>query len=235
MQPTPQKSKFWSFDKSSLSLPRPVGVKLRHIAISFSSSNTSILLKPVTIEPGMKYLIYGRSGLGKTTILHMMAGLLPPDKGNVYLGKQDLYKPKEWQRSRIRRNDIGVIFQTLNLLEHLSALENVFLALDATVSSKAQATTTLDAVGLKDYQNVLVSELSLGQRQRVAVARILAQKPALILADEPTSSLDDDHASVVMEALLKAAGEATLVMVSHDRRFRDSFDRCIDIEEVLLG
>ncbi len=194
------------------------------------------------IEPGERVLIQGASGRGKTTLLHLIAGLFLPSEGVVEIGGNRLTTLNDDERCELRRAQFGIVFQKLNLLEHLTASENVELALPKSLpSGKGTGRDEIVAAALKsvkmtDHADDRAATLSLGEQQRVAVARVLAAKPAIILADEPTSSLDDENAEFVMSALLEAAspkqGQArTLVVVSHDARVKKSFQRIINFSE----
>jgi putative ABC transport system ATP-binding protein len=134
-------------------------------------------------------------------------------------------------RARIRKEHVGFVFQKLNLIDHLTCAENVRLG---RVLSSDVVSTVLDKVGLKSRQHELSVKLSLGEQQRVAIARVLASKPSVILADEPTSSLDSRNAEIVMDALFEAAGpNCTLVVVSHDERLRRRFAKSFRFEELV--
>jgi putative ABC transport system ATP-binding protein len=181
------------------------------------------------IASGDKILIRGPSGRGKTTLLHLIAGLLAPDEGSIRVGATELARLPEASRAKFRREKMGLIFQRLNLLEHLSAEENVQLA-QSNISID-QAREALARVGIRDRAKARSSVLSLGEQQRVAVARVLVTKPEILLADEPTSSLDEANAARVLDLLFEAAGPRTLVMVSHDSRLASRFATQYDFEE----
>jgi putative ABC transport system ATP-binding protein len=178
---------------------------------------------------GSKVLIQGASGKGKTTLLHLMAGLFLPDEGHVYWGETCLDNLSEEERAQFRENNAALIFQKLNLIDHLTALENVELALPK--NSKEKAGRALEKVGLQEKKSVLSTFLSLGEQQRVAVSRAIAQNAKVILADEPTSSLDEKNAFQVMDALFEASQEKSLVVVSHDHRITKRFDRVMQFED----
>lgn len=175
------------------------------------------------VEPGERVLIEGSSGRGKTTFLHLLAGLFLPTEGVVEIGDQRTSQMSDNERCDLRRKSFGIVFQKLNLIEHLTALENVEIA--QPVKSQSEALAALRAVKLEDRAGDLAATLSLGEQQRVAVARVLAVRPAIILADEPTSSLDDENAEFVMKSLFEAAKGKSLVVVSHDHRVKKLFNR----------
>lgn len=169
----------------------------------------------VTVEPGAELAVTGRSGSGKTTLLLVLAGLLRPDAGTVRW-------PGLATSSATRRAQIGLVFQAPSLLPELTAAENVALPLRLRGASTAQAAAAtraaLDVVGLGDAGNALPAQLSGGMQQRVAVARVLAGTPRLVLADEPTGALDRDSAFSVLTALRDAvtATGGGLVVATHD-------------------
>jgi len=204
-------------------------------SVLFPGADKPLKFSKMSFAPGSRNLIYGASGSGKTTLLHMIGGLLPPDTGQIIFNDLDLYSLSERRRANIRRQSVGVIFQTLNLLDHLTAKENIELASIEKFATQTEVHAAMQVVGIAELADIQVARLSLGQKQRVAIARILAQKPALVLADEPTSSLDDQHADVVMDALWQISNQATLIMVSHDRRFRERFHNRFAVEEVMTS
>lgn len=196
-------------------------------------------LRTLTIASGEKVLIQGPSGLGKTTLLHLIGGILKPSSGEVRVGGQHLYDMGDGELSRFRREKIGIIYQKLNLIEHLSVRENLELLRKSSGSNGAAGisheTTSqiLSSLGLGEIADRWASVLSLGEQQRVAVGRVLLQKPELILADEPTSSLDRPNADKVMELLRRASQGKTLIAVSHDERVEKHFDRVLSLKEIL--
>ncbi len=173
-------------------------------------------------------LIRGASGKGKTTFLHMLAGLFLPTTGRVRIGSHDLTEMSDADRCALRRQHIGLVFQKLNLLEHLTAAENIILASGV---SRARALSSLKVVQMAGRESDRAAWLSVGEQQRVAVARVLAAEPDLLFADEPTSSLDDRNAEFVMSALLDAAKGKTLVVVSHDHRVAPAFRNVMDFDQ----
>lgn len=202
---------------------RPLSIQLRQLEVHLGPTPRPLFgIRRLDIPSGARILIHGPSGCGKTTLLHVMAGLLPPTKGDVLVGHQNIYQCTEAERSALRRKDLGIIFQTFNLLDHLSLEENVALACPRG-TPRDEIHRALAQVHLQDHRHKLASYVSLGQKQRTAVARVLAAKPRLILADEPTSSLDDINTNAIMDALMDASANATLILVSHDHRVRDRF------------
>lgn len=183
-----------------------------------------------SVPSGAKVLIQGPSGKGKTTLLHLIAGLFLPSRGKIHVGEHELTAMSDPQRSHLRRQKFGVIFQKLNLLDHLTALENVKLGLHR---SDREAEQSLNQMKMSEKKHQLTATLSLGEQQRVAVARVIASRPDLILADEPTSSLDDANTSAVMHALKSVSAKATLVVVSHDHRISSEFSQVLRFEDLV--
>jgi putative ABC transport system ATP-binding protein len=167
--------------------------------------------------------VVGPSGSGKSTLLLVSGGMLSPTKGRVLLDEQSLYDLSADQRASVRRKKIGFLFQTFNLVPYLSALENVQLPLWLAgvdeVSQRERASALLQRVGLGDRLDHKPSELSVGEQQRVALSRALANDPEIILADEPTGNLDPDTSQQIMGFLNEINEEGrTIVMVTHDPR-----------------
>ena len=173
-------------------------------------------------------LLRGASGTGKSSLLHLIAGLMRPSSGEIHVDGRDLSSMNDADRALFRRQHLGVIFQKLNLLSHLTVAENIAL-----VSRDAKAiASALARVKMGEMADVRASVLSGGEQQRVAVARVLAQSPDLILADEPTSSLDDENASFVIDALKAAAQGKTFLVVSHDDRLAREFKDIRSLQEL---
>jgi putative ABC transport system ATP-binding protein len=171
------------------------------------------------LEAGGALALEGASGSGKTTLLHLVAGILRADTGTVRVAGEEMTALDEAGRDRLRARRIGYVFQTFNLLQGLSALENVMLAMAlAGRADEARARALLERVGLGDRLADRPRQLSAGQQQRVAVARALANRPALVLADEPTGNLDPASAGACLALLRETCLEsgAALLLVSHD-------------------
>lgn len=187
------------------------------------------------IDAGRQVALAGSSGSGKTTLLHLIAGILTPDSGQILIGEQDVARLSESRRDRIRATWIGYIFQTFNLLQGYTALENVELAMRFGGGlDLAYARHLLERVGLRDRLNYRPRQLSVGQQQRVAVARALANRPRLVLADEPTGNLDHRHAADALTLIRDICREqnAALLLVSHDREVLRSFDDVRHLHEI---
>jgi len=178
------------------------------------------------MEPGDKVVIHGESGSGKTTFLHLIAGILRADSGSVKLGGEEVLIMSQSVRDRLRATSIGYIFQTFNLLQGFTCLENVLLGMSFGPGiDEDRALKLLKLVGLKNRLNHYPRQLSVGQQQRVALARALANRPKLVLADEPTGNLDPTNSLAAIELLMELcdADGVGLLVVSHDMKVMDSF------------
>lgn len=177
----------------------------------------------------------GSSGSGKTTLLHMIAGILRPDSGSIVFDGTEVTGLSEAKRDRFRAEQIGYVFQSFHLLDGYSALENVLMGMMFGAGPDTRrARALLEELGLGDRLQHRPPQLSLGQQQRVALARALAAKPRLVLADEPTGSLDATHAQKALELLRRLCTEqsAALLLVSHDPAVLGAFDRVVDLSEI---
>jgi len=180
-----------------------------------------------SLAPGQQLALRGESGSGKTTFLHLIAGILAADSGSIRLGGRDMAALGESARDRLRAETIGYIFQTFNLLQGYSCLENVMLGMAfGGGSNRAHATAMLERVGLSQRLRHYPRQLSTGQQQRVAVARALANRPALVLADEPTGNLDHRNAREALALIRETCREngAALLLVSHDPEVLGAFE-----------
>lgn len=208
-------------------------IALTNIVVSVPPTHRLLFsIRGLRIPAGTRMLIHGASGIGKTTLLHLIAGLFSADEGKVTIGTYDLQMLSDFQRSILRRQEFGIVFQRLNLIDHLNALENVLLPLPPDSTSAARAAQALEKVNMGGRDRERVANLSLGEQQRVAIARVLASSPPIILADEPTSSLDEKNASAVLDALWEASTNNTLLVVSHDRRIHERFQNVVDFEDL---
>ena len=189
----------------------------------------------LSIFPGESVAVTGPSGCGKSTLLGLIAGLDVPTTGTVTIGDRVISSMDADERARARRHDLGLVFQSDNLLPYLTATENVSaqIALGDRVGAYARSVEMLVASGLAGEVDALPDQLSGGQRQRVAVARALAHHPKLIVADEPTGSLDPLNATAVVDLLLSAqrASGATLVLVTHEASVADRLQRVVSLRD----
>jgi len=172
-------------------------------------------------------LVLGDSGSGKSTLLNLIAGFSSPTSGEITINGQNLYQLSGSELDRFRAQNLGFIFQEAHLLKNLTVLENIKLAQSLAGLAVEEQTilTLLEKLQLADFSNRKPNELSRGQVQRVAIARALINKPALLIADEPTAALDDKNTFLVIELLKGLAKEqrSTLLISTHDKRLKDEF------------
>ena len=187
------------------------------------------------VGPGASLAVTGPSGCGKSTLLGLIGGLESPSAGSVSIGGQAISSLPERTRERIRRSDVGLVFQADNLLPFLTAFENVALplALRGASGGYGRCADLLERLGLAEHAAKLPDQLSGGQRQRVAVARALIHEPRTILADEPTGALDDETAETVVDVLLDAQRQlgASLIVVTHDLALAARLDRRLSLRD----
>ena len=222
-----------------------MGLKLEQLQKSYLAPDGTISavidIESLSLADGEQVALVGTSGSGKTTLLHLIAGILRPDKGKIVYdfagdGTCDLAAMPEAQRDVFRGRNIGYIFQTHHLLGGFTALENVLLGMSFTgrKHDREWATHLLTEVGLVHRLDYRPGKLSVGQQQRVAVARALANRPKLVLADEPTGALDSVNAQQVLELIRKLCSEvaATLLLVSHDLQITGQFPRVLKLADL---
>ena len=188
------------------------------------------ILKGISLsaQAGETLALTGESGSGKSTLLHLVGGLDQPDQGRIEIDGQDIGALDDAGRAAVRRDKIGVVFQQFNLIPSLTVASNIgFQARLAGREDAAWSHTLADRMGLADQLTKYPEQLSGGQQQRVAIARTLAARPQLILADEPTGNLDEATADAVMDLMLELAAEtnATLLMVTHSERLAGRMGR----------
>ncbi|MEM8799138.1 MAG: ABC transporter ATP-binding protein [Pseudomonadota bacterium] len=222
---------------------RDHAIALKNLSFQWGKGAPVIDIEALTIAAGERAFIYGPSGCGKSTLLSLIAGILSPTSGYIGVMGEALSDMSPGARDRFRAEHLGVIFQTFNLLPFLSIIDNVRLGYSFAKERRAKLVgqgdggaseigELLSKLGLPaDTHNRPVRALSIGQQQRVAVARALIGSPALVIADEPTSALDSHARDRFLDLLLRqcdAAG-STLLFVSHDNSLAAHFDRSIDL------
>lgn len=191
----------------------PQGIKLTFPDIHIVKNQHSLLL--------------GDSGTGKTTLLHLLSGLSKPTTGEIHLAGQSLYALSGSSLDAFRAKNMGLIFQEAHLLRNLTVAENIKLA-QSLAKKPVDEQAVLEMLGrlqLKEKASALPNQLSRGQKQRVAIARALINRPGLLLADEPTASLDDKNTDIVLKLLFDMANDydSTLLIATHDKRIKDQF------------
>jgi len=214
--------------------------RVRVSDLSFSYPGGFALAIPeLLVEDGARAALIGPSGCGKTTLLHLLAGILAPDRGRVEVGETDVAALDDAARRAFRVGNVGLVFQEFELLDYLDVLDNVLLpyrineslALDREARGRGRA--LLDGVGLGDKARRPVALLSHGERQRVALCRALAANPSLVLADEPTGSLDPEGKDRALSLLFEFCAGATLVVATHDHSLLPRFGQVVDFSELL--
>ncbi|MDI6754812.1 MAG: ABC transporter ATP-binding protein [Thermodesulfobacteriota bacterium] len=214
-------------------------IKVESLELVFESGKNRLKVLDIPqwqVEGGEHFALFGPSGSGKTTFLNLLAGLLTPHSGRLKVCGHSLEDMPEAQRDRFRAQCIGYIYQNFNLLQGFNALENVLLGMTfgPRKGELKDAESLLNEVGLSHRLNFYPSQLSLGEQQRVAVARALANRPQLILADEPTGSLDPKNRDAVLKLLKDVCRNhgCTLVLVSHERDVIAWFEKAIPFLEL---
>lgn len=191
-----------------------------------------------SLEKGEHVALTGPSGSGKSTLLHLVSGVLRPDSGSIQMEETELTSLKEQQLDAYRARHIGYVFQTFHLLEGLTVLENVETAITfAGGEDYSRAKTVLTEMGLGERLDFFPAQLSVGQCQRVAVARAIVNQPLLVLADEPTANLDKPRSEAVLQMLRESCRKsgAALLVVSHDDQAVEAFDRVVDFQSQFGG
>jgi putative ABC transport system ATP-binding protein len=218
-------------------------VRVQDVSREFQVGNQTIhALTDVTfdVQAGEFLAVIGRSGSGKTTLLNVIAGLDKANKGHVFIGGEDVSAMNDKQLTELRRHKLGFVFQSFGLLPLLSAYENVEVALriaGAPIRERGRrAHELMDLVGLGRRSNHRPYELSGGEQQRVAIARALANRPALVLADEPTGELDSTTATQIFQLLLDVIAQegVTVITTTHDRLVMEKAARVIELADGVL-
>ena len=200
--------------------------------LSFSYDNSNIFNFPdILLQKGEDLLILGDSGVGKTTLIQILSGLLRPQSGFVELNGTRFENLSSKGLDQFRGSHIGMVFQKSHFVRNLSILDNLllFLYLSNKLQEKQRAIDLLEEIGLSDKLNNMPDELSQGEQQRAAIASALIKTPDLILADEPTSSLDDNNCKKIITLLKEQASltNAKLIIITHDQRLKDQFNTSI--------
>jgi lipoprotein-releasing system ATP-binding protein len=210
-------------------------IELREVTVAYPGpAGPGVVLDLPTweVDAGAQVALAGPSGCGKSTLLHLLSGVLLPTSGTVRVCDSELSCLSEPARDAFRARHVGYVFQSLNLVPGFTARENVLLgaAFSPRKADEAEAEALLAAVGLTGRGGHTSDELSLGEQQRVAIARALIKRPALVLADEPTGSLDADNAREVVRLLRTACEErgSTLILVTHDRAVWEAFGERVE-------
>lgn len=219
-------------------------IKLENIKFKYAGASSYTLDIPeFVLEKNKKTFLFGPSGCGKTTLLEMLSGVLVPESGVVSVCGSELQKMKSSQRDQYRAAKMGYIFQSFNLIPYLTVFENITLPLSLSTERRQNipshdemniVLSMCEKLGLESNLNKPVTELSVGQQQRVAAARALLGKPELILADEPTSALDYDHREKFIKLLFEMCdqNQTSILFVSHDRTLEKLFDQSVSLVDI---
>ena len=206
-------------------------LKTSDLAFTHPGQKT-IQFENIQLESGESLLILGKSGSGKTTLLNLLAGLAKPDKGEILMEGLEFSKLTGQKLDLFRGQNIGIVFQKPHLLAPLSVIENLKMANFFSKKRNNKLSQILEDLGLAQKKNASVQTLSEGEAQRVSIARALANEPKLILADEPTSSLDDENTLKVIKLLQDQAEKigAGLIIVTHDQRVKNHISKFIEVK-----
>jgi ABC-type antimicrobial peptide transport system, ATPase component len=202
--------------------------------LTFSYTDTVKFQFPdITCEKGKHLLVMGSSGCGKTTLLHLLAGLLKPESGNISANGLDITSMPESLMDKYRGTEIGFVFQKPHFIQALTAIENLYLVpyLNHVKQKDEDIDSLLTKLNIEDKRNARINEMSQGELQRLSIARAIINNPSVILADEPTSSLDDANCEEVLQLLKLQADttEASLIIVTHDKRLLTHFQNIITL------
>ena len=215
-------------------------IELTDVQFAYEPASTddfSLQIASLSLPDQSRTALVGPSGAGKSTLLHLIAGILIPQQGQVTVADQMISAMHDAGRRKFRRSSVGLVFQTIELLDYLSLLDNVLLPYrlsgELTPAAIDRAAQLVSRVGLSDKLDRDVSQLSQGERQRVAICRAMAGAPKVLLADEPTSALDEQTAKAAMDLVFELAEEhsTTLLVLTHDRSLLPRFDRIVHVED----
>lgn len=197
------------------------------------NSGYRVSFKDWSVKEGEKWLLLGESGSGKTTLLHIITGILKPKQGSVTVKGTSVYGLSSKNLDQFRGRNIGIVFQRPHLIKSLTIAENLQIAqtFASLPKDEHRIHEVLDSLGIAGKKNNYPEELSQGQLQRVSIARAVINKPALLIADEPTSSLDDKNAMAVLEMLLSQSdlNNSTLIIATHDKRVKTAFTKTYEL------
>ena len=218
-------------------------LEIENLKKSYLEANGHVLpildIPHFRVADGQQVVVVGRSGCGKTTLLHVIAGIRRADAGCIRLDGVEVSRLSEAGRDRVRAARLGYVFQTFNLLPAFTALENVLLGMTFARGRKDadRAGMLLERVGLSDRRDHKPAALSVGEQQRVAVARALANRPRLLLADEPTANVDPANQQAIVDLIREQCAEekVSLILVTHSREVAEQFDCTIPLEDVNLA
>ena len=208
-------------------------IEIKNLSKKFQNE-TEIDYKDIIFESGRSYMLLGASGCGKSTLLNMIAGILSPTEGKIFIDGADMSSASQREKDKFRIEKIGYIFQDFKLINDMTVADNIgILRLEGIDISGMD--DMLKALDIFEKKNAKIKHLSGGQKQRVAIARALVKNPYIILADEPTGNLNFSIGEEVIKKLIEVSSGKTLIAVTHDDRLAKYFDEVIDMNEMTSG